>query len=376
MAETLGDATLYLEIDDTPLAAGLASTEQLVNQRLQAMSAQVTQQNNLITGSFATALAQTTASIDSAFAGWTATFSAEQSALSTQSNQLFTDFTIGLLNHSTTLTTSLIAGGTTTDAWIRSSSLAMSTHSNQLFTAFTIGLLNHSTTLTTSLIAAGAATDAWIRGSSLALGGWLTTTAAGTSTHLTSLFTGFSGWLNSAFSALAASTHATANRIVGTINALASRMNQPIAAWNALSFHVPGFSHTVRVPSFTLPTGETVGGQSKSFGWGGATMQTTNTPSIASVSPIPTIIGAAVGGLFMKPSLARVADGGEPEAVIPLSRLPQFAGEAAGYAGSRQPDLHLHIENAYGIDHLIDQINEFWLDGRLRGLQDQLAGAG
>ena len=332
MAETLGDATLYLDIDDAPLAAGLASTEQLVNQRLQAMAAQVLAQNTLITGSFANALAQTTASIDSAFAGWTATFSAEQSALSTQSNQLFTNFTVGLLNH--------------------------------------------STTLTTSLIAAGAATDAWIRGSSLALGGWLTTTAAGTSTHLTSLFTGFSGWLNSAYSALAASTHATANRVVGTINALASRMNQPIAAWNALSFHVPGFSHTVRVPSFTLPTGETVGGQSKSFGWSGATMQTANTPSIASVSPLPTIIGAAVGGLFMKPSLARVADGGEPEAVIPLSRLPQFAGEAAGSAGSRQPDLHLHIENAYGIDHLIDQINEFWLDGRLRGLQDQLAGAG
>ena len=155
MSETLGDATLYLEIDDTPLAAGLASTEQLVNQRLQAMSAQVTQQNDLITGSFANALAQTTASIDSAFAGWTTTFSAEQSALSTQSNQLFTDFTVGLLNHSTTLTTSLIAAATT-DAWIRSSSLAMSTHSNQLFTDFTIGLLNHSTTLTTSLIAAGA----------------------------------------------------------------------------------------------------------------------------------------------------------------------------------------------------------------------------
>ena len=252
----------------------------------------------------------------------------------------------------------------------------MSTHSNQLFTAFTIGLLNHSTTLTTSLIAAGAATDAWIRGSSLALGGWLTTTAAGTSTHLTSLFTGFSGWLNSAFSALAASTHATANRVVGTINALASRMNQPIAAWNALSFHVPGFSHTVRVPSFTLPTGETVGGQSKSFGWGGATMRTTNAPSIPFVAPLPTIVGAAVGGLFMQPTLASIADGGEPEAVIPLSRLPQFAGEAAGAANGHTTDLHLHIENAYGIDNLIDQINEFWLDGRLRGLQDQLTGAG
>ena len=111
MAETLGDATLYLDIDDAPLAAGLASTELLVGQRLQTMAAQVVAQNTLITGSFATALAQTTASIDSAFAGWTATFSAEQSALSTQSNQLFTDFTIGLLNHSTTLTTSLIAGG-------------------------------------------------------------------------------------------------------------------------------------------------------------------------------------------------------------------------------------------------------------------------
>ena len=35
MSENLGDATLYLDIDDTPLAAGLANTELLVSQRLQ-----------------------------------------------------------------------------------------------------------------------------------------------------------------------------------------------------------------------------------------------------------------------------------------------------------------------------------------------------
>ena len=76
-----------------------------------------------------------------------------------------------------------------------------------------------------------------------------------------------------------------------------------------------------------------------------------------------------------------IAEAGEPEAVIPLSRLPQFAGEAAaGAAGAggrgRTAELHIHIENAFGVDDLVDQINSAWLDGRLRGLQDQLAGAG
>ena len=73
------------------------------------MADQVLAQNSLITSSFATALGETTASIETAFTGWTTTFSAQQSTLTTQSNQLFTDFTLQLLTQSTTLTESLIA---------------------------------------------------------------------------------------------------------------------------------------------------------------------------------------------------------------------------------------------------------------------------
>ena len=333
MAENLGNATLYLDIDDAPLSDGLANTELLVSQRLQTMAAQVVAQNNLITSSFAAALGDTTTSIDTAFAGWTTTFSTQQSALSAQSSQLFTDFTVQLLTQSTFLTESLIAGG--------------------------------------------AATDAWTRASALALTAWLESTSTASAAMLTGLYGNFSNWLGSSFRALAASTAMTANQIVATINGLATRMNQPIAAWNALQFSVPGFSHTVRVPTFTLPTGETVGGQSRSFGWEGVNLQTANAPAVPHVAPLPTIVGAAVGGLFMQPTLAAIADGGQPEAVIPLSRLPQFAGEAAAAAsGGRTTELHIHIENAYGVDDLVDQINSAWLDGRLRGLQDQLAGAG
>ena len=369
MAENLGDATLYLDIDDTPLAEGLANTELLVSQRLQTMADQVLSQNSLITSSFATALGETTTSIETAFTGWTNTFSAQQSALNTQSNQLFTDFTLQLLTQSTTLTESLIAGGAATDAWIRASSSALTG-----WLASTAA--GTATTLTESLIAGGAATDAWIRASSSALTGWLASTAAGTATTLTGLYTNFGNWLSSAFNNVAASTSATANRIVATINGLATRMNQPIAAWNALQFRVPGFHHTVRVPSFTLPTGETVGGQSRSFGWSGVNLQTNNVAAVPHVAPIAML---AAGGLALSPTLAMIAEAGEPEAVIPLSRLPQFAGEAAAAAGGRgrgATELHIHIENAYGIDDLVDQINSAWLDGRLRGLQDQLAGAG
>ena len=287
------------------------------------MADQVLAQNSLITSSFATALGETTASIETAFTGWTTTFSAQQSTLTTQSNQLFTDFTLQLLTQSTTLTESLIAGG--------------------------------------------AATDAWSRASTSALTGWLASTATANGALLTGLYTNFSNWLSSSFSSLAGSITATANQIVGTINSLSSRMNQPIAAWNALQFHVPGFHHTVRVPSFTLPTGETVGGQSRSFGWSGVNLQTNNVAAVPSVAPIAML---AAGGLALSPTLAMIAEAGEPEAVIPLSRLPQFAGEAAaGAVGAggrtgRSTELHIHIENAYGVDDLVDQINSAWLDGR------------
>ena len=84
-----------------------------------------------------------------------------------------------------------------------------------------------------------------------------------------------------------------------------------------------------------------------------------------------------MGGIFTQPSLASIAEGGEPEAVFPLSRLPEFTRAIdGGQGGAGKRELHVHVENAYGVDNLVDQINEAWLDGRLRGLQDQLAGVG
>ena len=114
---------------------------------------------------------------------------------------------------------------------------------------------------------------------------------------------------------------------------------------------------------------------SKHIGWSGITL---STPNIALVPSLPqfAIAGAQTGAIFNQPSLAALAEGGEPEVVFPLSRLPEFTRAIDGGEGGGEPDLHLHIENAYGIDNLVDQLNEAWLDGRLRGQQDQLAGVG
>ena len=48
------------------------------------------------------------------------------------------------------------------------------------------------------------------------------------------------------------------------------------------------------------------------------------------IPAIPTIPLLAQGGIITRPTLAMVGEGGEPEAVIPLSRLNQFAGGGAG----------------------------------------------
>ena len=48
------------------------------------------------------------------------------------------------------------------------------------------------------------------------------------------------------------------------------------------------------------------------------------------IPSIPTIPLLAAGGIVTRPTLAMVGEGGEPEAVIPLSRLNQFAGGGTG----------------------------------------------
>jgi hypothetical protein len=48
------------------------------------------------------------------------------------------------------------------------------------------------------------------------------------------------------------------------------------------------------------------------------------------IPAIPTIPLLAQGGIVTRPTLAMVGEGGEPEAVIPLSRLNQFAGGTGG----------------------------------------------
>ena len=156
------------------------------------------------------------------------------------------------------------------------------------------------------------------------------------------------------------------NSAIDVLNDLVALMNTALKKWNELSFSVAGFSKTFDIPF----KGKTT------IGWEGIRI---GTPDIPLVSGLPkfSVAGAAVGGIFTQPSLAAIAEGGKPEGVFPLSRISEFTDAipgAAGGAGKRE--LHVHVENAYGVDNLVDQLNEAWLDGRLRGLQDQLAGVG
>ena len=194
------------------------------------------------------------------------------------------------------------------------------------------------------------------------------------------LFGGFGDWVQERVNDVGRGVVAIANSIIDVVNAIVAAINKPIRAWNDLSFGVGRIGR-----SFTYPTGVGLDGittATKWFGFPGFDVKTTNLPTLSSLSkigygggggrPNENIAMLATGGLALGPTMAMIGER-EPEAVLRMDQLRDFAG--VGDAGGK-PDLHLHIENAYGIDNLVDQLNEAWLDGRLRGLQDQLAGVG
>ena len=194
------------------------------------------------------------------------------------------------------------------------------------------------------------------------------------------LFGGFGDWVQERVNDVGRGVVAIANSIIDVVNAIVAAINKPIRAWNDLSFGVGRIGR-----SFTYPTGVSLDGittATKWFGFPGFDVKTTNLPVLPSLSqigygggggqPNENIAMLASGGLALGPTMAMIGER-EPEAVLRMDQLRDFAGVGEG---SAKPDLHLHIENAYGIDNLVDQLNEAWLDGRLRGLQDQLAGVG
>ena len=192
------------------------------------------------------------------------------------------------------------------------------------------------------------------------------------------LFAGFGEWVNDRVSDLGNGIVAIANSIIDVINSIVAAINKPIRGWNALQFTMPGFSRTIGGGTFL---GQEV--PSLTMGWGGIIIGTPDVALLNTVSPIgygsggggqanPNIVMLASGGLALGPTMAMIGER-EPEAVLRMDQLRDFANVGDG---GGKPDLHLHIENAYGVDNLVDQINEAWLDGRLRGLQDQLAGVG
>ena len=195
------------------------------------------------------------------------------------------------------------------------------------------------------------------------------------------LFGGFGEWVQARVNDLGNGIVAIANSIIGVINSIVAAINKPIRAWNDLSFNVGRIGR-----SFTYPTGVSLEGvttNTRWFGFPGFNVKTTDLPTLSPLSQIGYGSGGggqqvadismlASGGLAMGPTLAMIGEK-EPEAVLRMDQLRDFAGMGGG-AGKRE--LHVHVENAYGVDDLVDKINEAWLDGRLRGLQDQLAGAG
>ena len=189
------------------------------------------------------------------------------------------------------------------------------------------------------------------------------------------LFGGFGEWVQERVSDVGRGVIGIANGIIDVINSLVRAINKPIQGWNALTFSVGGFSHGINNPL--------TGAEIARVAWGGIRLGTPDVPTLPSVSRIgyggggggqqvADIAMLASGGLALGPTMAMIGER-EPEAVLRMDQLRDFAGVGDG-TGTR--DLHLHIENAYGIDNLVDQLNEAWLDGRLRGLQDQLAGVG
>lgn len=67
-------------------------------------------------------------------------------------------------------------------------------------------------------------------------------------------------------------------------------------------------------------------------------------PVSSAISGIKSLLGLADGGIVTRPTLAMVGEGGEAEAVIPLSRLGSMGG--GGVVINLQGDFYTDTESA------------------------------
>lgn len=102
----------------------------------------------------------------------------------------------------------------------------------------------------------------------------------------------------------------------GISSAFKSAMNWVIGKWNGLSFSIP---------SISIPGLGSIGG---------GTVSTPNIPYLAQGGIVP----ATAGG-----RLAVVGEGGEDEAVAPLSKLAGMIRDAVAAAGGDQGDTHVYV---------------------------------
>ena len=221
--------------------------------------------------------------------------------------------------------------------------------------------------------------SSWLTSGALVLGISIWSIGQGISGWLKDVWNGFVGFVENGFNSFIGWLDTAAKHVVDVINSLIRLMNAPLRAWNAIEFSLPSKSWTIGFGPFEA-FGKQFGGLSKTFAFGGAQFGTPNIPMISAIgyggggggADQGNIVMMASGGLAMGPTMAMIGER-EPEAVLRMDQLRDFAG--VGQGGGKA-ELHIHVENAYGVDDLVDKINEAWLDGRLRGLQDQLAGVG
>ena len=144
-------------------------------------------------------------------------------------------------------------------------------------------------------------------------------------------------------------------------------MNTALKKWNDLEFTIPALGRSFDKPAW-------LGGGTVTVGWPQLSL---GTPNVALIQELPkfSVAGADVGGIFTQPSLAAIAEGGKPEVVFPLSRLPEFTRAMDGGEGGGKTENHFHGD-FYGWDDFVTKVGEAGLDLDLRGLQRQVAGIG
>ena len=109
-----------------------------------------------------------------------------------------------------------------------------------------------------------------------------------------------------------------------------------------------------------------LGGGTVSVGWSGISV---GTPDVALVSTLPIRFAtAAAGGIIDSPTLTMVGEGGESEAIVPLSKASEF-----GFGGGG-PSVAIYADTINGWDNLRDLLAEAGLEVQLSGARDSFAG--